>query len=353
MLWPTLKYSRNHVNRAGDILAHWGDGTDRLEDLIEAFDVLTNWRSCHTYPINTFQATLRQKLKNIDRNAIVAQRIKRVPSIVSKLRRFSKMRLSRMQDIGGLRAIVDTLNNVTQLKHNYNGSRFHHELITEKDYIAKPKPSGYRGVHLVYRYNNIKNDKYNGLLIELQIRDKLQHAWATAVETMGTFLNQALKSSEGPDAWLNFFALAGSAFAHLEKCPPVVGFEGLSQTETFARTIETAKELSVKNKLAVYSHAVNVTSMVNTSGSYHLVVLDPDKKSVDIKTYSRARLDEANEAYTQTERRITEGENLQAVLVSAGSIEALRRAYPNYFLDTKQFIMYLDRIERKVTRTST
>ena len=50
------------------------------------------------------------------------------------------------------------------------------------DYITTPKDSGYRGVHLIYRYYSDKNETFNGLKIEVQIRTALQHAWATAVD---------------------------------------------------------------------------------------------------------------------------------------------------------------------------
>ncbi len=106
MTWPIPEYTRNQVNRAGDILSIEGPGSREYD---WAVNVLTNWRSCHNYPINTFQATLRSRLKGVDEVAIVAQRLKRTPSIVSKLQRFDKMRLARMQDIGGLRAVVATL----------------------------------------------------------------------------------------------------------------------------------------------------------------------------------------------------------------------------------------------------
>ena len=47
----------------------------------------------------------------LDKNAIVAQRMKRAPSISLKLQRFDGMRIACMQDIGGLRAIVSTVAN--------------------------------------------------------------------------------------------------------------------------------------------------------------------------------------------------------------------------------------------------
>ena len=107
------------------------------------------------------------------------------------------MELARMQDIGGLRAIVRSVAVVKTLELAYKNSRFKHTPGSSKNYLDSPKPDGYRGVHLIYRYQNPIATEYNGLSLELQLRTHLQHAWATAVETMGTFLGQALKSGQG------------------------------------------------------------------------------------------------------------------------------------------------------------
>jgi (p)ppGpp synthase/HD superfamily hydrolase len=112
MSWPIPQYSRKQVAKAGQILAENTDlpsSIDILEDWLQAYTVLANWRACHGYPINTFQATLRQRLKKIDQDALVAQRLKRTPSILNKLQRFKGMNLARMQDIGGLRAVVSSV----------------------------------------------------------------------------------------------------------------------------------------------------------------------------------------------------------------------------------------------------
>ena len=231
------------------------------------------------------------------------------------------------------------------LETNYRNSRFKHELISSKDYINQPKSSGYRSVHLIYRYSNEQAPSYDGLLLELQIRTKLQHAWATAVETMGIFLDKALKSSEGPQSWLDFFSLTGSAFAHIEKTSPVPGYEALSKEDTLAKTMQTARSLDVKNRLNAFSIAANHIHQDKGGGSYHLVILDTEKKLVRVRSYGRSSLNSASEEYGKIEKQIKDGEPLQAVLVSAGSLENLRRAYPNYFLDTREFVRYLDEIE--------
>ncbi len=93
----------------------------------------------------------------------------------------------------------------------------------EKDYIQNPKKDGYRGVHLIYRYKSDKISTYDGLLIEVQIRSKIQHAWATAIEIVDLFTGQAIKSNEGEEEWKEFFRLVSSAFAKIEKQPEVSG----------------------------------------------------------------------------------------------------------------------------------
>ena len=160
-------------------------------DAREALSVLNNWRAAHSFPLNTLQNGLRTRAATVCDTAIVSQRLKRTPSTIAKLRRFPGMKFSRMQDIGGCRAAVDSVEEVEALRQAHLDSRMKHRLVSQKNYIGNPKPSGYRGVHLVYRYRSDRNDTYNGLLIEVQLRSKLQHAWATAVETAGAFLGQS------------------------------------------------------------------------------------------------------------------------------------------------------------------
>ena len=348
MAWPIPKYSKNRVNRAGYFLlsAPFTEVDDvYFENLVKAFDVLSNWRSCHGYPINTFQSTLRDRLKLIDKKAIVAQRLKRDTSIILKLQRYNSMKLAQMQDIGGLRAVVKTINQVRTIEHMYRERTFKHELVGDRDYISNPKESGYRSVHLVYRYNNDRhNGAYNGLLIELQIRSKIQHAWATAVETMGTFLHHEFKSSEGPNNWLEFFKLASSAFAHLEGTAPVPGFEKLSQLETFQAVISEANRLRVTQQLAAYTVAADKIYSRKKRRYFHLIILDFANRTINIQSFRRDQLEKANDFYAKIEREIRDKATLQAVLVSAGPIKALRRAFPNYFLDAREFVRLLDRI---------
>src|SRR3546814_14420154 len=95
--------------------------------------------------------------------------------------------------------------------------RRQYEVVHIDDYIRSPKSSGYRSIHLVLKYKSKKYPEYNNLLLEVQIRTHAQHSWATAVETVGAVLGQALKSSEGEAAWLSYFQYASLALEYMEK----------------------------------------------------------------------------------------------------------------------------------------
>jgi hypothetical protein len=335
MAWTTLQYSRDQVNEAGATLVRTGPSVDALD---RAFRILTNWRSSHSFPLNTFQVGLRKKAKQVDQRALVAQRIKRISSIYLKLRRFKWLVLSEMQDIGGCRAVVSNVRRVDELVSLYKNSDLKHGIDDEDDYIRKPKPSGYRGIHLIYRYYSDRRDTYNGLKIEMQFRSPLQHAWATAVETVGTFTQQALKSSRGEKEWLRFFALMGTAIAireHTDLVPKTPSTE----TELKKELVDYAHRLDVEGHLRAYGSALQTLEGPGAHDAhYFLLELDTTAKTTIVKGYRYGELQKASDEYLAIERSIEKRPGINAVLVSVESLEALRRAYPNYFLDSDVFI---------------
>lgn len=343
--------SRNSVNRAGRVLAqaHKGELIPD-EDWLEAFDIMSQWRTRHSYPINTFQATLRDKLRALRiENALVAQRLKRAPSILNKLVRFEGMMLARMQDIGGLRAVVPNMTALRKLHESYTQApgRFRHKILPAKDYIETPKDDGYRSLHQVFKYKNPRASQYNGLCVELQIRTRIQHAWATAVETMGTFLNQGLKIGGGEPQYRNYLKLCSALFAHLEKCPPAPGYtEPVDELAMRLRIME--QELRIIPKLQGFSVAArNIDVSGHGNAAYNLVILNITERKVRVRPFTLEQLTEANDAYAEAEKRAKSGEHLEVVLVSAGPIKKLKKAYPNYFLDTASFVSTVQKIIRQ------
>jgi hypothetical protein len=334
------EYSRSEVNRAGEILID-PNATEQQREW--ALIVIDNWRTSHHFPLNTFQIRLRDVAKKINQDSLIAQRIKRLASIKLKLELQRDMKMSQMQDLGGCRAIMKDVQELDQLvdiyKHRSRGIK--HTLHKEQDYITHPKSSGYRGVHLIYKYGSDKSTDFKDMRIEIQVRTLLQHAWATAVETVGTFIKMPLKSSLGDTGWLRFFALMGSAMAIAEGKPIV---PGTTDNIDILRDeiILLSKKLDVETHLITFRHSIQVISSDRkmTDAYYYLLDLDPDEGRVVIKSYSQHQLKTASLDYMTLEKRITNGKR-DAVLVSADSIKALKLAYPNYYLDTDLFVQQL------------
>lgn len=334
-----FEYSKGDVNRAGLALISDDENSHK-----KAKDVLDNWRACHVAPLNSFQISLRGRLSKIDGDALVSQRLKRTPSILSKLERNSKMQLARMQDIGGIRAIAQDMKKVRQIESAYKkGTRVFSVVNGGKDYINYPKNSGYRSVHMIFKCKN-------GFSIELQIRTIIQHAWATAVETMGTFLDHSLKSSEGPEEWLNFFSLASSAFSILESTPRVPEHDKYSAYEVFDMLLKKEKELDVLNKLSGFRVVAKHIENDNNMGHYHLITLNLETRRANIKTYTKRDADKANAEYSKIEDLVSNGADLQVVLVTSESIATLKKAYPSYFLDAELFFKQISNVRKAMLK---
>lgn len=328
------QYSVVELNVAGKMLSTLGDGTP--DEYAHAISVIDNWRASHAYPLLIFYQTLKNRATKIHKSPLVAQRTKRLLSIIGKLRREENMKLSQMQDIGGCRAVLGTFDQVKKLEQIYLSSRWEHEELNHKDYIKYPKPSGYRSIHLKYKYKGLGDkSNYNGLKIEIQLRTNLQHTWATAVETAGTFTKQALKSNIGNESWLRFFSLMSSVFAIRENCPIVPGTSGnIEELKEEIREINHSHQIvnSFAGTTAVLTHIRELKNAV-----YFLVTLDPDKLTVEIKTFKKHESQAANKAYIDLEKQFLDS-NINIVLVSSTSVKALERAYPNYFMDARNFL---------------
>lgn len=114
--WEIPKYSGNQINKAGKIIA---DPFSTIEEREDALVILNNWRAAHAYPLQVICSNLRKK----NPNAIVVQRLKRLESITGKIQRFPEMQLYKMQDLGGCRVIVDTIEQVYESVDKYKSSR--------------------------------------------------------------------------------------------------------------------------------------------------------------------------------------------------------------------------------------
>lgn len=334
MPWVEPAHSRAKVDRAGRVLADM-DGSDGEID--QALSVFANWRAAHGYPLNTAQIVLRHRVRRVAATGLVSQRHKRELSIVRKLERSRTMRLSQMQDIAGCRAILSTIKQVGQLRSYY-------EADIRDDYISCPADSGYRSIHAVSRYHGKTKTAFDGLLVETQLRTALQHAWATAVETVDTFTGSDLKSGYGSDDWRRLFALIGSAFAAREGSETVPGTpSGILNITRRIRPLE--RRLGLADRLRAWHRASQVVrNPAFRFKKYLLIEQWPTTGAVKLHTYAAGQFEAASNRYAELEQQVTTNNRLQVVMASADSLPALKRAYPNLFVDPSEFLKAYQRL---------
>ena len=247
-------------------------------------------------------------------SAIIAQRLKRLRSIAVKLsaERNMNMKLSQMQDIGGCRAVLPTVRDVEKLVALYETSNAKNpsgrpEFVKKYDYIETPKRDGYRSVHFVYKYRTTSQhlEDFNGLRVEIQLRSQLQHAWATAVETVSTFTGQALKSNVGTDEWKRFFQLMASAIA-LREHKPLVPTTPTNEKELVAELRRYTDLLNVEEVLRGWGSALLQTDIEgDKNAKAYLLVLNPEAHTISVTGFSD--LEKASEHYIETEKALAKG----------------------------------------------
>lgn len=327
--YEEIKHSRTQIKRAGKIYIS-DDATKQQKE--DALMIINNWRAAHSFPLQVLYVHVK---KVAPENAIVAQRLKRLHSITQKLHRFPNMSLTTMQDIGGCRVIVDTLDQVYQMAERLRKSRMRHGRKECYDYIKNPKQDGYRSFHSVFSYFSEKNPQYNGLFIEVQIRTHIQHLWATAVEMMDAFTGDPLKIGHGSPENRQFFIYASELLRIYEESG--YNLDAINQSPVKDNLIKYNSEHSILSRLNTIKEAVGFVRQADIKDQgYYLLRLNIESGQLVINQYTKKQLEDATAAYDAAEK--TREPNEDVVLVATTSFNALRQAYPNYFSDISEFI---------------
>jgi putative GTP pyrophosphokinase len=210
--------SKEAVNRSGrliaDLLADWrlpeSERTGVYEatqdsEVDQAFEMIDWWRRLHAKPLTSVSANLRHYVKPHG-HILVTQRLKRLPTVVDKLLREPRMKLSQMADIGGCRALLPDQAGVydvaKQLRKNW-------DITRTRDYAAEPKASGYRAVHLIVRRK--------GRLIEVQLRTPTQDEWANQVEDDSRRVGRDFKGGRGQTEVHEYYVVVSELLALREQ----------------------------------------------------------------------------------------------------------------------------------------
>ncbi|KAA0676194.1 RelA/SpoT domain-containing protein [Azospirillum brasilense] len=331
-------YSKGELDRAGERIRI---GAETPNDLV----LLDNWRASHLYVLNTFQSSLRfRRARSAGGDTItIAQRLKRRPTIIDKLRREQGMSLSRMHDIAGCRLIFPDVASLNHFRGGVLSSRAAHELVGGKErynYIDHPKPSGYRGIHDVYKYNvgSTGGVKWNGLRLEIQYRTVVQHAWATAVEISDIVNATRLKFSQANASISRLFLLCSEILARVHE-----GREGYCADLTNQNLLFEYQGL--EDELHAILRLRNLTSsefQKFARSSRLFILINYTSGDMEGKLEAEGFSDNASAAarYSEVEAKLQDVADV--VLVGSSQQDAIKLAYTNYFSDASGFIYMLD-----------
>ena len=319
------KLTKRRINEIGDyIRAHdikYENGILIHQDEYEAVrEDLDAYRYKHIRPMDDiFDQLTNFKKQHPEFDIDVAERPKRLPSILGKLYRFPTMQLSQIQDLAGVRLIVGDIDQLQQILPLLD------EILPdyrEKNRIKNPAPTGYRGVHRIF--------KRDGVYVELQIRTMLEHVWATSVETMDTLRGTAMKNGENDPAWVEFFQLLSSLFAMSEQMPVLDMHEGFDAFELVDRFQELEKKYKAVSRIESYAKTHFAKAGLEKYPDAYYILIVRNGKSTSISYYTEAQVGQAFADYESRERGAN---NHDRVLVSIDQVKKISEIYPNYFIN--------------------
>lgn len=336
------KISNSQVNKAGEIIRNGTEGEKE-----KAIELLNQWRYNHMLPLKNIRSIVDNRLRKLNIECTVGQRLKRMTSIIGKINRFPDMSVSKMQDVGGIRIIVPKISDVRKVHDALTKKSKHEVIIPPKDYIENPKSDGYRSLHQVFKYRNEQNEEVNNMRIEVQIRTKLQHAWATSVETLGVIDRVSYKSGYGREENKRFFKIASSLFSIMENSSVMEEYSQYSKDDLIRELIQIEHDQQILTKLKGLSVLKPSLSLKSSDTVYFVLLLSAtDQKAFSIKVIPFDDEEQATLHYDALEKKTRNDPEKSAVLVRSRNLRELKKAYPNYFLDTQHFVKTLEEIIR-------
>jgi ppGpp synthetase/RelA/SpoT-type nucleotidyltranferase len=341
--------SKKALDRLGDALLTLDVDTEADK---ETFQKLNAYRIMFHPLMADVSSLCRKRImkllpKTKAEKVIVVQRTKRLESIIAKLQRqkkerAEKMQLSRMQDVGGVRVILPDIKTLKL----FTEGLFERSVVVEikkiDDYINSPKDDGYRGIHYVLEMENKTPliAPFPSLRLELQVRTKWQHCWATGVEIMGIINNKNYKGGEWDEEWKQFFILLGK---HLSNLETVLEFSKNNRVEKEALPLDNilqlyqlTEKLNVLEKLktatAAFQQLDSHIQKTNLTGKFFLLNTDFE---LGITEWYKLNEQQALKILTTLETRYRKTIKGQTLLIDIDDVKHLKEAYPNYFMDTK------------------
>jgi ppGpp synthetase/RelA/SpoT-type nucleotidyltranferase len=252
----------------------------------------------------------------IRNDRIVTFRLKRIETIISKLKREPHMELDRMWDIGGCRCIIESIKAVESLAKDLKSKL---KIRKENNYLDG-KQNGYRALHLYAECPN------TGKIVEIQLRTKQQHNWATLVEIVDLVYNKQLKFGEKDNDFNTFFQLLSNlnTLTFDQKIK-------LIDIEKKQKLINDICEIFARNFIKVRQNWLKLEE--KPGHDYYVIEVDSNRLPTicSYENYSQAE-----EYYFQ--RFISADNNVVLTHLINPNFKQICMAYSNYILTSHRFV---------------
>lgn len=309
-------YSNSEYKKLGDRIRA---DIDNISDA--DYEMLQSLRTSYKTPLSTIFNCIEQLAHKVDSNCVCTYRIKRIESIISKLIRFPEMQVNRAEDIAGCRCI---LSNERQVYELYNRilkkiSKLPFEVKGKiNDYIATPKESGYKSIHLIVV---VKGDNRR---VEIQLRSLEHHNWATLVEISDLLYGLKLKENGkvSNEELFNLHLLLSKSVQSLE--PSEINF--IADTIIKYGYIHKLGEVFAQNYIDVRKHWNSLRVQ-----SKHFFLIATGSNGIP-EIHSFANFDDAENQYFEMFISNKSNKNIVLTHLQRTNFAKISIAYSNYFL---------------------
>jgi ppGpp synthetase/RelA/SpoT-type nucleotidyltranferase len=351
--------TKSKIKNAGKVLR--ADKMDTPE-YNEAYDVLSDYRQAHEAVLHMVNMRCRNIIKTHfiktkrckPDEFFIAQRLKRLEAIVVKLKRFPNMSLDTMHDIGGIRVMLPTLEDVQLFVQLFPGKRSPIVVKKTYDYLVEAKDDGYRSFHYVLEVPNPKSETLPHLKVELQVRTESQHAWATAVEVAGFIEHQSFKTGEGDENWKRFFIVTSHLLNDLEKWP-------LNPTEVsvhfslLQELVDLDARYGFSNKLLALREAMkNYSTQKSKKPKEHQRILVLNLVEKTIQDYPEEIEDKDSlfqDYFALKEKEFQRTKTGHILRISVDEVKKSPTAYASYYLNISAFLDLLESLQNLIEKT--
>jgi len=287
--------------------------------------LLQDYRLSHKNSLKEVFNVLSMYSKSLQKGRlrIVSFRVKKIETIISKLKRLPKMRLVQMGDIAGCRCVLQNDKMVYELK-NTLCKHFNVEEKKVNDRIKNPSEDGYKAIHLYVKPKNVNNPK----IIEIQIRTLEQHNWSTFVEIIDVMYGIKIKEGDKSKPKLNKFLKLYSEVSSAELKDKLELIEIEKEHKIYSEMLE----IFSPNLIKLREIWMNMEGY-STRDSFLIFEVNKSTKVSNVKVYQS--FEEAENVYFSN---FTNSEtDILVTQLDVNNFNQLSIAYANYFLTNHSF----------------